>query len=233
VEQIMTISWIYQYQLFLFDFDGLLVNTEHLHFNAYKKMCAAHGCDLKWDFFTFCNAAHYSSTGIRDAIYRDFPNLLEIEPDWNVLYEEKKRIYLEELQQSDLELMPGVERLLLELEKANRKRCVVTHSPAEQIAIIRFRLKTLDTIPWWITREEYSSSKPNPECYLKAIERYGAPNDLIIGFEDSVRGLRALQGTNAIPILICDKNHPQLETEYIAGVRHFESFTDIPDTALI
>ena len=32
-------DWIKKYQLFLFDFDGLLVNTEEMHFLAYKQMC--------------------------------------------------------------------------------------------------------------------------------------------------------------------------------------------------
>lgn len=192
-------------------------------------MCARRGYDLKWDFFRFTNAAHYSSTGLKDAIYQEFPKLQEEEPNWEVLYEEKKKAYLEELKNDNLSLMPGVERLLKQIEKANIKRCVVTNSTAEQTTIIRFRLKALDTIPWWITREEYSSSKPNPECYLKAIERYGAPGDKIIGFEDSVRGLRALQGTDANPVLICDRNHPQLGLESLAMIKHFESFEKIPD----
>src|SRR3990172_6839619 len=48
--------WIYQFQLFLFDFDGLLVNTEDLHFAAYQKMCCDRGFELKWDFERFCQA---------------------------------------------------------------------------------------------------------------------------------------------------------------------------------
>lgn len=194
--------WIHHYQLFLFDFDGILVNTEELHYKAYLKMCADRGFTLKWDEPTYIRHAMYSSTGLKEGIYREFPDLQRYEPCWDILYREKKRAYCELLQQEGVNLMPGVEKLLLELEKANIKRCVVTHSPSDQIALIRKQNPILDTIPEWITREHYSQPKPSPECYQKAIAHFKDEGDRIIGFEDSPRGLKALLGTEAEGILI-------------------------------
>lgn len=213
-------DWITKFQLFLFDFDGLLVNTEHLHFAAYCQMLERRGYKVDWSFRQFCQLAHLNSESLRERIYQDFP---DIEPDFRILYAEKKAIYQELIANGKLSLMPGSEALLLELQKKDIRRCVVTNSPLEQISLIRSKIPALQTIPHWITREDYSKAKPDPECYLKAISLYGKSGDKIIGFEDSIRGLKALQNTPALPCLVCPDDHPLLEMALSPSVAHFTS----------
>lgn len=204
-------QWIFRYQLFLFDFDGLLVDTERLHYQAYIDMCVHRGFRLPWSFHRYSEAAHHESTGLRDQIYAEFPELQLQEPDWHVLYEEKKRLFLALLEQGTVPLLPGVKELLLALQRANIKRCVVTHSATSLIEKIRKQNPILDTIPEWITREDYSHPKPHPECYQIAIKKLKERGDSIIGFEDSPRGLQALLETEAKPVLICPADSPYLE----------------------
>src|SRR5689334_9300073 len=125
--------WLASFSLFVFDFDGLLVNTEDLHFAAYIEMCRKRGYDLAWDFKRFCKAAHYSSTGLREGIYKDFPDLKAAEPDWAVLYAEKKAIYQDFIEQGKVELLPGVASLLTSLESQGIARCVATNSTRSQV----------------------------------------------------------------------------------------------------
>lgn len=220
--------WIKDYQLFLFDFDGILVNTEKLHYLAYKKMCSDRGFSLKWDMKTYIRHAMYSADGIKEGIYKEFPDLFRYEPCWDLLYGEKKQAYAELIRSDGTELMPGVEDLLRDLDIAGIKRCVVTHSSAEQIALIRAHHPILDSIPIWITREDYNQPKPSPECYLQAISRLAEKNDRIIGFEDSPRGLKALLGTIAEGVLISDyftvEEAKQFSKEMGRQFLHFPSF---------
>jgi beta-phosphoglucomutase len=218
-------KWIHQFQLFLFDFDGLLVNTEHLHYQAYVNMMARRGYALGWSFAQFCELAHLNSTALSEALYTAFPDL---EPNWQVLYEEKKQAYLNLLVSGKVELMPGVERLLRELATAKIRRCVVTNSLLSQTQLISAQLPILQTIPHWITREDYEKPKPDPDGYLRAIALWSCPGDRIIGFEDTIRGLKALQQTSALPVLICPSHHPLLEMAQ-GGVLHFESFEEVHD----
>lgn len=222
-------QWILQYQLFLFDFDGLLVDTERLHHQAYINMCAQYGFQLNWNFDRFSKAAHHKSTDLRDQIYAEFPDLQAKEPHWEVLYEEKKRIFLDLIDNDTVPLLPGVADLLLALQEAHINRCVVTHSATSLIKRIRQQNPILDTIPHWITREDYTHSKPHPECYQIAIARLAQPHDRIIGFEDSPRGLNALLETQAKPILICPPDSPYLEKilHLHPHVRYYSSFTGI------
>lgn len=219
-----SMKWVKDFQLFLFDFDGLLVNTEHLHYQAYVNVLAKRGHQLELTLAHFFQLAHLNSTAWREALYASIPDL---EPNWEILYREKKDEYLRLLASGKVELMPGAERLLKALEEANIRRCVVTNSILEHIQLIRAHIPVLKRFPNWITREDYEQPKPSPECYLKAIAMYGKPGDRIIGFEDSVRGLKALKGTPALPVLVCPKHHPLLEIALQDGGTHFESLIDV------
>ena len=221
-------EWIHNYQLFLFDFDGILVNTEELHYKAYLKMCADRGFALKWDQRTYMRYAMYTATGMKEGIYQALPDLQRCEPCWDILYREKKKIYFALIQNEGVSLMPGVAQLLVELEKAQIKRCVVTHSPSEQITLIREQHPILNSIPHWMTREDYSQPKPSSECYTKAIAKFKTPGDRVIGFEDSPRGLKALLGTEAEGVFLTDCFEPseiqQLSEEIGKKFLYFASF---------
>ncbi len=219
--------WIHDFQLFLFDFDGLLVNTEELQYQAYVRMCANRGFTLTWDFPRYCHAAHHVAEGLRDQIYAEFPSLQTQEPNWSVLHSEKKQAFIQLIQEGPVNLMPGAAQLLEALQKANIKRCVVTQSTQELIAIIRKKNPILSTIPYWITREDYSNPKPSPECYQKAIAKFAKDTDNIIGFEDAPRGLNALRMTRALPVLICPNDYPGLNTIDRQGILHFTSLDKV------
>lgn len=188
------------YDIILFDFDGLLVDTEPLHFSAYKEMCLRNGVVLDWDFTRFCQEAHGSANGIWKAFQKEYPKLLE-NSSQDLLYREKKEIYQELLQTTSLKCMPGVETLLQALPTSNILSAVVTNSPRSQVEAIRKKLTLLHVIPLWITREEYALAKPEPDGYLLALAKLGEKKR-VIGFEDTLKGIRALQAAGIEAILV-------------------------------
>lgn len=222
-------KWINNFDLFLFDFDGLLVNTERLHFLAYENMLKKRGYDLGWSFSTYASIAHLSSDGIKIAIYEKFPKLFEMEPSWEVLYKEKKSEYLDILNKTKIELMPGAGKVLNTIKKQGKKSCVVTNSLYNQVEIILKNNPILKNIDHWITREDYNEPKPHPECYLKAIDLYSKKGDKVIGFEDSIRGMLALSKTPATCVLISENPHPEKDKLLQKKVSYFKSFEEIPD----
>ena len=221
-------QWIHDYQLFLFDFDGLLVNTEEIHFKAYKRACAEYGYELSWDFDRYCQAAHFSAEGLREQIYGEFPGLRQMEPNWDVIYAKKKQALIDLYREGAIHMMPGAERLLKALDEAGIKRCVVTHSADDLVNEVRLHHPILNTIPYWITRHDYTHPKPHPECYRTAISRYAEDRDHIIGFEDSARGLKALMETRAKPVLISHIKFAEIATFVKYGVAYYNSLDDIP-----
>lgn len=225
-------QWIHDYQLFLFDFDGLLVNTEEVHFSAYRKMCKARGFDLKWTFDRYCQAAHYRADGLKEQIYAEFPGLRTQEPDWHVLYEEKKAFMVKLVKEGAIHMMPGAEALLKALAEANIPRAVVTHSPDELVSEVRRQNPILNTIPIWITREDYTHPKPHPECYQIAIKKLAKEGDHIIGFEDTPRGLLALMETQAQAVMITTVKYPEIPAFMKDGALLYPSLLDIRESSI-
>lgn len=220
-------NWIQNYQLFLFDLDGLLVNTEEIHYRAYCKMCSDRGYKLPWSFHEYFRIAQLDAQAPERHIYATFPELHEKEPNWSVLYAEKKRAFLEILEKERAPLFPGVEEILRALESAQKKRCVVTHSAKELVTILRRQNPILNSIPHWFTRDDYNLPKPSPDGYLKAIATLAEPGDAIIGFEDSLRGMNALLGTQATPIYINSIDEETKNFFKSQGIATYSSFKDI------
>ena len=216
-------QWIERFDLFLFDLDGLLVNTEELHYQAYREVLRRRGYNLPWSLVDYYGAAHTGAGNIAEHLYRIFPELAEIE--WNLLYAEKREILLGAMQGGSLQMMPGAERLLKLLAMKGIRHCVVTNSRGEEVALMQARLPALEGIPRWFTRENYKKAKPDPEGYQTAIAALGRAGDRVVGFEDSHRGLTALLGAGVeMPVLICSQNHPQMVHSISERVRHFPSF---------
>ena len=221
-------SFLQSYDLILFDFDGLLVNTEHLHFQAYQVMCAKRGVFLEWDFMQYCQRAHTSSDGIQKEIYRCYPALYQQEPHWAVLYEEKKKAYQALLISQGVQLMPGVADLLEQIQTKNIRSVVVTNSFLEQIKQIRQQISLLEAIPYWVTREDYEKSKPAPDPYLTALKKYKKPQDRVIGFEDTLRGWQALSKAGLKGVVVSNYLTPeQKESFHGMGVECVASFLQL------
>jgi HAD superfamily hydrolase (TIGR01509 family) len=221
-------QWIEKFDLFLFDFDGLLVNSEELHFKAYKEMCHRRGFALSWDINQFFKAAHLSAVGIKEGLKVLFPKMFEAGTPWEVLYAEKKSIYEDLLRKGNLSLLPGVEVLLKQLAQRGKKRCVVTNSALVQVERIQSQISVLQTIPRWFTREDYERPKPAPDGYLKALGELKEPGDRVIGFEDSLRGYESLKSAGVeTGVLICPLDHPQLELKVDDGRLHVTSFEEL------
>ena len=212
-------KWIQDYQLFLLDFDGLLVDTESIHYAAYIAMCKEEGFDLPWDFPTYCSYAHLSATGIRDGIFALFPDMQAREPNWDVHYQRKRYYYSKLLEEKGVQLMPKVRDFLFALAEADVKRCVVTHSADIHVMPIRDQHEALKSIPHWIMRDDYERPKPDPQCYEVAIERLAEPSDRVIGLEDTPRGLTALSATRAQPVWVTEVDYPDFQAPRADTVR--------------
>ncbi len=216
-------SWILDYSPIFFDFDGLLVNTEHLHFQAYQNMLEGHGVQFPWDFPSFAAVAHKSSEGLQKMITAHAPTLVQTH-SWNTLYNEKKKEYAKLLETGSLDLMPGAQTVLEMVQMAEIPHAVVTNSTRKQTDTIREKIPILNKIPYWITREDYENPKPSPDAYLKAIEILGK-SEKMLGFEDALRGIRALQGAAITPVLVCPTDHPQMKEIPKDSLKYYPSLT--------
>lgn len=196
--------------LIFFDLDGLLVDTERLHCEAYRSVLESYHLSFPWTFFEFVGLAHQSAHTLKKAIQSSFPDLIE-RVSWKSFYQQKQRYYEKLLESHEIVLMPGADRILSFVEEKNLPRIVVTNSLRSHVEMIRSRVPSFSSIPKWLAREDYERAKPFPDGYLKGIEVLGGPRKKMVGFEDSLRGIEALERAGITPILVCFADHPQLK----------------------
>lgn len=220
-------DWVDNYEAYLFDFDGLLVDTEPLHFKAFKNLCHSHGMEINWSLEEYCKIAHEGGTSLADHICALYPSVKDKFSNWLEFYVQKEPFFIHELENSKIPLMEGAEALLNELDLKKKKMCVVTHSKRDWTSIIRGRVSSLNKIPHWITREDYTEPKPSPEGFQKGIDLIGDSSDRMIGFEDAPRGIRALQETKAKRVLI--QKVPNLSNDFFKDPDFYfcKSFEDV------
>lgn len=215
---------LHDYKLWLFDLDGLLVDTEPLHLQAYKHVCEKYGHQLSWNLEQFIQVAHKSSSAIKEELYSLFPSLQDIA--WEDFYKGKKQSYNEVVAETQVDLMPDVDLILELADQMGARTCVVTHSVNEHVQLIRQKQPILNRIKNWITKDDYERPKPDPQAYKKAINEHKLPHERAIGFEDSARGLMALMGSSALPILVTEHEYPQLNA-YRDRFFRFKNFMDL------
>ncbi|MBM4088793.1 MAG: HAD family phosphatase [Planctomycetes bacterium] len=165
----------------LWDNDGVLVDTEELYFRASRQILAKVGIELTEDVFKEISLKRGQSTMMLAAERGFGPEQLA------QLRAERNRIYAESLAVEPL-AVDGAEDVLRTLHGKVRMG-VVTSTWREHFDIAHRRTGLPRFLDFVITNEEYQHSKPHPEPYLTALERYRIhPADCIV-VEDSERGL--------------------------------------------
>lgn len=120
--------------------------------------------------------------------------------------------------QMNYDYIPGFEEYIRKLRQQGIKTAVVTSSNQPKMKAVYAKhpeFKSLfDAI---LTSEDFERSKPDPDCYLKAAERFGVESKNCVVFEDSFNGLKSgraagmyvigLATTNAAEDIapLCDK----------------------------
>ena len=217
------ISPLDKFELVCLDFDGLLVDTEPIHYLAYKKMLSNRGIDLNLDFLSYSMYAHdVTGKSLGNYVLEKNQSI----KDWDQLRIEKQAIYTEIITNSQIKLMEGVDEFFKYLKKRKILMCVVTNSMVGDTNIIRKQLPILNQIPIWLTKDMYARGKPYPDGYLCALKHFqNIRSEKVVGLDDTLKGISAMQLANIFPILVCSKDHPQLKIK--STITHFFSLKNI------
>ncbi|MCT7614939.1 HAD family hydrolase [Aliarcobacter butzleri] len=180
----------------LFDNDGVLVETENWYYEANKKALKKLGLDLDFDF--------YQSIMIKGGSAFELAEINQIEND---VIEKHRKIrdeyYQEFLLTKDLAI-PNVKKVLNNLSK-KYKMAIVTTSRRVDFELIHKNRGISDFMEFILCVEDYAKAKPNPEPYLKGLEKFGAKNEETIVVEDSQRGLTSAKLANIDCIIVKNK----------------------------
>jgi putative hydrolase of the HAD superfamily len=181
----------------LFDFDGLLIDTETPSRLAYEELYREHGHELpldKWATLVGTIGAEFSPDDhLEELVGRPL--------DRRRLSERRRA---RELELCDLEdLRPGIEDYLAEAERRGLATAIVSSSSLDWIAR---HLERLDRADGWdaivAADGDVERAKPQPALYLEALDALGLQPSEAIAFEDSVNGIRAAQAAGVFVVAV-------------------------------
>ena len=174
---------IYQYKLYLFDLDGTIIDSEPIHWDSYNKSYIQHNLN-PLTYEQYIKIAHNPVISFKKILKDKYESI----------YKFKEINFKNNVETNGIKLIPYVKDFVIELQKQKKIICIVTHSPKIRTELIRQKWNFLKEIPDpnWITFENFQYKKPNPECYIQAIQRFNIQEYDTIGFEDSYKGYLAL-----------------------------------------
>jgi beta-phosphoglucomutase len=169
-------------QAVFFDFDGVLLDTEPVHWACWAEMLSTVGVTLTWEYY------RDECIGIDDRdMLRTMAHQAEPPRDWEslwALYPAKKGLFQTRMTQPPFE--PALIEMLPALHRDFRL-AVVSSSSASEIEplLVSGGIRGhFDTI---VGGEMVKRHKPAPDPYLLAAERLGVGSALVL--EDSAAGI--------------------------------------------
>lgn len=168
----------------VFDMDGVIVKTEHLHFLAWKKLF------LKERGIKLPESEFKKSIGIMGKItVRRFFKKYKVKGNVDEWRMKKKKIFEEHLK-SEIKIYPGIKPLIKKLSK-KYKIGIATSSWRSELNIVLKKFELRPYVTKTITKEDIRNHKPHPQIYQKMANKLKVKEQDCVVFEDSVPGVLA------------------------------------------
>ena len=182
-------------QAFLFDFDGVLVNSMTYHIQAWQDEFSKLGIQIDPNDVYLREGSRASAIG-RALFEKAGIQISEKELD-DFIAKKRKR-YAETTHAG---LMLGARELLLELKGRGLKIGLVTGSVWENILAVLDR-QVVDWFDVVVTGRDVVHGKPHPEPYLKGAEKLGVPPEACVVVENAPFGIKSAKSAGMFCVAV-------------------------------
>lgn len=173
----------------IFDFDGVISNSEPVHFSAFQRVLAEEGIHISLaDYYQRYLA--YDDRGAFTAAFRDAGRKL---PDLHNLIERKAHFFRNS---NEVTTYPDAIRFIRTRATAY-PRAINSGARREEIEHTLNGAGLIDYFPVIVSTEDIERCKPDPQGYLLALERINTHHNLnlkpeeCMAIEDSTGGIRS------------------------------------------
>ena len=182
----------------LIDVDGTLVDSEIIQWKSYRDALIEY--NINYDFETFTEICHNGD--IKEYLFKNYNFTSEQYNDMK----NKKKNHMKKYKH-ELKLINGCANFINNIIKNDINYCVVTNSSIDTVELYKNTIPELNLLQNWIYRENYNKPKPSSECYELALKKYYSNEKFIVGFENSICGLKALQKITNIIYFVTYKEY--------------------------
>jgi HAD superfamily hydrolase (TIGR01509 family) len=171
----------------IFDWDGVIINSGAHHEQSWERLAKEVGKPLPPDHFK-------RGFGMKNELI--FPGILKWTSDAaeiRTLSLRKEALYREIVREIGIKPLPGVVAWLQTLKDAGIPCVIGSSTHRENITTSLEVLGLKDYFQDYVTAEDVSHGKPDPEVFLTAAARIGVATENGVVFEDALVGIAAAQ----------------------------------------
>jgi len=182
---------------FLFDLDGVVVDSNALHVESWKEVARRRGFDCP-------DPEHIGKCGLRTlAVIRDLLRWPVSEEEAARIGFEKEEIYREWIRRDGIRAIPGILEFLGEARRMGIPCAVGSSAPRENVDLCLRALRVDGMFAATVSGADVARGKPAPDIFLKAATALGERPGHCLVFEDAPAGIAAAHaaGMRAIALL--------------------------------
>jgi HAD superfamily hydrolase (TIGR01509 family) len=187
------VSWPEPFAV-IFDFDGVVLDSETPEYEAHVRLFRAYGLDLTVE--DWCDAI-----GLVDDPHRWFIRLRAVAPalEYDEYVAQKRRLFREIAAMRPIE---GIGDLLDALENAGVPKAIASTATARWVHAASVEIGLAHRFAAIVTADDVARPKPAPDVYLEAARRLGVAPERCVAIEDSGPGVTAARAAGMIAVAI-------------------------------
>ncbi|MDA8413096.1 MAG: HAD family phosphatase, partial [Desulfobacteraceae bacterium] len=217
-----------QAEAIIFDFDGVIVDTEPLHYEAFQRLLEPLGLGFSWEKYM----ETYMGFDDRDAFIEAFNDLDRgITPLALQDLIERKAVIFQEIIRGGISAYPGAVKLIRQIHNCRTPLAICSGALRSDIEPVLETLGIADCFEVIVTADDVAKSKPDPECYRLAHSRlnmFHSSNlaaQRVLAIEDTPAGIRAALGAG-LQVLAVTNSYP---AEQLSQATAITESLDLPE----
>lgn len=170
----------------IFDMDGVIIDTEPLHYHAFSAQFVELGIRI--------SAAEYATFLGKSTrnVFQLLKQKYDLTQDVEAMVMRKRELFNQAFDtDATLNLLPGVRPLIEDLRRHGMQLVVASSASKSTISRVFDRFELGIYFTHRLSGEDFAESKPNPAIFLRAAELAGTPLAECIVIEDAANGVAA------------------------------------------
>lgn len=187
---------------FVFDMDGVIVDSNPFHKVALQQFCGRHGLEL-------------TEEQLRDKVYgrtnRDWiPNVFgEINESLVKRFADEKEALFRAVYDPHIRLIDGLATFLQWLKANDLPTAIATSAPRANVDFTLSKTGTAEYFPVILDESFVTRGKPDPEIYIRAAKALNLPPNQCLVFEDSLSGIKSAKSAGCAVVGITTTHSAQ------------------------
>ena len=208
----------------IFDFDGVIIDTETPDYATWQEVFHQHGANLDMAIWGKLIGGRF-----RFDVHGHLEKLIGYEVDRDSLLNERRERYLEMIAGNPV--LPGVEDYINEARRLGLKLGVASSSNSNWVTGHLRQRNLIHHFESIKTADDVALAKPDPDVYLASVEHLGSKPENTLAIEDSANGVTAAKRAGLFCVVVPNKMTVNLDTSH-ADMR-LDSLADMQLSTLL